>query len=62
LPNGASCSASYAANDGTLRPAIRFTFFSRADFALRGFTISFVMLARVASHNSFLAIFLIERP
>jgi hypothetical protein len=50
------------ANHCTLRSAIQFTSFSRADFALRGFAISFVMLARVASPNSSLAIFLIEHP
>jgi hypothetical protein len=35
---------------------------SRADFAMRGFAISFLTLARVASPNAFLVFFFIEHP
>jgi hypothetical protein len=44
------------------RAAARFISPARADFAMRGFAISFLTLARVASSSSFLAFFLIEHP
>jgi hypothetical protein len=47
---------------GVIRPANRFKASSRADFAMRGFAISFLTLARVASLDSFLVVFFfIER-
>jgi hypothetical protein len=48
---------------GVIRPANRFKASSRADFAMRGFAISFLTLARVASPDSFSVVFFfIERP
>jgi len=48
---------------GVIRPADRFNISSRADFAMRGFAISFLTLARVASPDSFLVVFFFtERP
>ena len=45
-----------------IRAAARFISPSRADLAMRGFAISFLTLARVASPNFFLAFFFIEHP
>ncbi len=48
---------------GVIPPADRFNISSRADFAMRGFAISFLTLALVASPDSFLAsLFFIEHP
>jgi hypothetical protein len=48
---------------GLIRLADRFKTSSRADFAMRGFAISFLTLARVAAPDSFLVFFsFIEHP
>ena len=44
------------------RAAARFISASRAEFAMRGFAISLLTLASVASSDSFLAFFFIEHP
>jgi hypothetical protein len=48
--------------DDNFRPAAISLSPSRADIARRGFAISFLTLASVASPNSFLAFFFIEHP
>ena len=47
---------------GVIRPADRFNTSSCADFAMRGFAISFLTLSRVASSDFFFAFFFIEHP
>jgi hypothetical protein len=47
---------------GTVHPVTRLNSPSRADLVMRGFAISFLTLARVASRVSFLAFFFIEHP
>jgi len=47
---------------GAIRGVARIISRSRADFAMRGFAISFLTLAHVASPNAFLVFFFIEHP
>jgi hypothetical protein len=46
---------------GAIRAVARFISSSRADLVMRGFAISFRMLARVAAASSFLGFFFIEQ-
>src|SRR6267378_8411455 len=56
------CSLFFYCLPGAIRGVVRFISRSRADFAMRGFAISFLTLARVASPNAFLVFFFIEHP
>src|ERR1700687_5601511 len=53
------CNSVFHALPGTILTAAKFISLSRADLAMRGFAISFLTLARVASPNSFLTFFFI---
>src|SRR5438034_3656285 len=58
---GCDCSLAFPRLTGMIRAAARFASSSRADLAMRGFAISFMMLASVTSPNSFLAFSFIVR-
>src|SRR5438874_8232332 len=59
---GCDCSLAFPRLTGMIRAAARFVSSSRADLAMRGFAISFMMLASVTSPNSFLAFSFIVHP
>jgi hypothetical protein len=58
------CPVNYARmySRSEIRAVSRFRSAILADLAMRGFAISFLTLARVASSKSFLAFFFIEHP